>query len=67
MAPKISKKVILHLIMEPESALPQNPESVSSFYPKVRTFFLILCVLIIISLALYLIYQNGKSIYENGI
>lgn len=32
-----------------------------------RHIFLILCVLLTIFIFLFLIYQNGKSIYDNGI
>lgn len=38
-----------------------------NIYPTLRRIFLIICVLITVGSALFLIYQNGKSIYESGI
>jgi hypothetical protein len=38
-----------------------------NLYPTLRTLFLVACVIITIAVALFLIYQNGKSIYETGI
>lgn len=57
----------------------QKQTSVSSFntpvpvhhkkniYPIVRHAILIACVLLTFFLVVFLIHQNGKSIYENGI
>ena len=39
----------------------------TNIYPALRRTFLIVCVLLTILIALFLIYQNGKSIYESGI
>lgn len=36
-------------------------------YPIVRHLFLTLCILLAIAIILFLIYQNGKSIYVKGI
>lgn len=38
-----------------------------NLYPFVRHVFLISVVLCIFLLLFFLIYQNGKSIYENGL
>ncbi len=38
-----------------------------NIYPKLRHLILILCVLLTITIVVFLIYQNGKSIYANGI
>ena len=35
--------------------------------PRIHHIFLIVCVVIAISIVLFLIYQNGKSIYDRGI
>lgn len=39
----------------------------TNIYPVIRTFFLFVITIIIIVVALYLVYQNGKSIYEHGV
>lgn len=38
-----------------------------NIYPIIRHLFLIVCILLAISIILFLIYQNGKSIYVKGI
>ncbi len=38
-----------------------------NIYPIIRHLFLIVCILLTISIILFLIYQNGKSIYVKGI
>ncbi len=38
-----------------------------NIYPVIRHLFLIVCILLAISIILFLIYQNGKSIYVKGI
>lgn len=45
-----------------------NPYSEDvNLYPTLRTTILILCVLLAVSIAIFLIYQNGKTIYANGL
>ncbi len=39
----------------------------TNVYPAIRTIILSVCVLIALSVVIFLIYQNGKSIYANGI
>ena len=36
-------------------------------YPLLRKIFLMLCAIIAVAVLLFLIYQNGKSIYVNGL
>ena len=38
-----------------------------NLYPIVRHFFLIVCILAFVAIIALLFYQNGKSIYDNGI
>lgn len=38
-----------------------------NIYPILRTFFLGLCVFTCIAIILFLMYLNGKSVYENGV
>lgn len=38
-----------------------------NIYPIIRHLFLFLCVLIAVSIILFLMYQNGKSIYDKGL
>ncbi len=46
----------------------ENPYQLhTNVYPTLRTIVLALCVILAVSIVLFLIYQNGKSIYANGI
>ena len=36
-------------------------------YPAVRHILIVTCVLFALSLIIFLIHQNGKSIYDNGL
>ena len=38
-----------------------------NLYPVVRHIFLIVCILASLAIIVFLLYQNGKSIYDNGI
>lgn len=38
-----------------------------NLYPILRTTLIILCVLIVLGITAFLIYQNGKSIYDKGL
>jgi hypothetical protein len=38
-----------------------------NLYPVIRHAFLTLCILLAVAIILFLIYQNGKSIYDKGI
>ena len=49
----------------PEST--QEETSSVNVYPMIRHLFLTLCILLTISIILFLIYQNGKSIYDKGL
>ena len=40
---------------------------IKNLYPAARHTLLIICVLCALFLIIYLINQNGKSIYENGV
>ena len=55
----------------PEQPSPEEQEITHTeevnIYPTLRTTLLVLCVLFAIGLVLFLIYQNGKSIYANGL
>lgn len=44
--------------------IPRAGESSPSF---LRKAFFVLCIIVLLCLILFLIYQNGKSIYDNGI
>lgn len=44
-----------------------NPHHVKNIYPTMRHFILTILILLGIFVILFLIHQNGKSIYENGI
>lgn len=39
----------------------------STLRPMIRHLLLTLCILLTISIILFLIYQNGKSIYDKGL
>lgn len=45
----------------------QDDNAEINLYPVVRHIFLTICILLAISIILFLIYQNGKSIYDKGI
>ena len=75
---KYQKRVILQASMEEitqnnsEVNISQTTEknayhTETNLYPTIRTVLLSLCVILTISLVLFLIYQNGKSLYANGI
>jgi Na+/H+ antiporter NhaC len=38
-----------------------------NIYPTIRHLVLIICALLTIAIILFLFYQNGKSIYDNGL
>ncbi len=38
-----------------------------NIYPYLRKSILVICVLIAVGVLIFLIYQNGKSIYVNGL
>lgn len=39
----------------------------TNIYPMMRTTILAICFIITVCIVLFLIYQNGRSIYESGI
>lgn len=45
---------------------PDDNDSIN-IYPIFRHVFLTLCILLAMSIILFLIYQNGKSIYDKGL
>ncbi len=50
----------------PQNMPPLIPHK-KNIYPVVRHIFLIACILCALSFIIFLMYQNGKSIYDNGI
>jgi hypothetical protein len=53
-----------------EVAIPPTEEVTNkelNVYPILRHVFLIFCILLTVLIVFFLMYQNGKSIYENGI
>lgn len=38
-----------------------------NLYPMFRHLFLTICILFTLAIIAFLIYQNGKNIYDNGI
>ncbi len=55
-------------LLPPQPPSPQAPTpEVRNVYPAVRRLFLTLLVVSLLLLGLFLMYQNGKSIYDNGI
>ena len=47
--------------------IPPEEIEVVNIYPAVRHLFLTLCVILAVSIILFLFYQNGKSIYDKGL
>lgn len=47
--------------------VPEEEKGIINPYPKIRHIFLIILVLITVATILFLVYQNGKSIYDKGI
>lgn len=47
----------------------QAPQALhkKNLYPIVRHIFLVACILASLAIIMFLFYQNGKSIYDNGI
>ncbi|MDB5259828.1 MAG: hypothetical protein JWN37_59 [Candidatus Nomurabacteria bacterium] len=52
--------------LQKEDSTVQNKKDIN-LYPALRRGFLIFCIIAAIFIILFLIYQNGKSIYANGI
>ncbi len=50
-----------------ENLTEEVSEDTFNVYPIIRHIFLTLCILLAIVIILFLIYQNGKSIYDKGI
>ena len=44
-----------------------NPHTKKNLYPFIRHIFLIACICACVAIFIFLFYQNGKSIYDNGI
>jgi hypothetical protein len=49
------------------TTLNQEVHHTKNLYPFVRHTLLVICVLFSLLLILFLMHQNGKSIYDNGI
>jgi hypothetical protein len=49
------------------SDVPETGRTKRNIYPYVRHVFLACIILFAIAAIVFLIYQNGKSIYDNGI
>lgn len=72
------KQVILWSYMETlnqEQTIP-SPDTIptgismheeTNLYPILRTIFIVILIIIVICIAIFLIYINGKSIYDHGI
>lgn len=45
----------------------QDEKNVVNIYPLIRHLFLAMCILFTVAIILFLVYQNGKSIYDKGI
>ena len=45
----------------------QDENTAINVYPLVRHLFLTMCILLTVTIILFLVYQNGKSIYDKGI
>lgn len=45
----------------------QDENTTINVYPLIRHLFLTMCILLTVAIILFLIYQNGKSIYDKGI
>lgn len=45
----------------------QDENTAINIYPLIRHLFLAMCILFTVAIILFLIYQNGKSIYDKGI
>lgn len=52
--------------IEENTTSPEETEVVN-IYPAVRHLFLTLCIILALLIILFLVYQNGKSIYDKGI
>jgi hypothetical protein len=52
---------------ESETLAQQESLHIVNPYPKLRHILLVLCLLFVVSIFILLLYQNGKSIYDNGI
>lgn len=50
-----------------ETVITEEDSTTLNLYPILRHTFLTLCILLAIAIILFLIYQNGKSIYDKGI
>jgi hypothetical protein len=55
------------LVNNPEIETANDDTDIVNVYPIVRHLFLTLCILLAIAIILFLIYQNGKSIYVKGV
>ena len=57
-------------VQTPETQVTPETTKVNSeinLYPILRTVLISVCVLIALGFVLFLIYQNGRSIYANGL
>ena len=45
----------------------EEEKGVINPHPKIRHIFLIILALVTVAIILFLVYQNGKSIYDKGI
>lgn len=68
------KKLYYKQRMEPQQPTNTEEQPVEApkgkelnMYPIMRHLFLVFCVLLTATIVFILIYQNGKSIYENGL
>lgn len=51
----------------PKNLSPNDYNTEINIYPTLRRFLIILCIVLAIAILFFLIYENGKSIYANGL
>ena len=54
-------------IPTPQTTGNNDEANTLNLYPIIRHLFLTLCILLAVAIILFLMYQNGKSIYDKGI
>jgi hypothetical protein len=62
-APEKHQPHIIDPVDDPKSKLYVE----KNLYPSIRHLFLVISLLLAISVIVFLVYQNGKSIYDHGI
>lgn len=70
--PQVSRDALPeNLLEEPLRGIPSHevphPNTVKNLYPAARHILLVTCILFSVCLIIFLMHQNGKNIYDNGI